>query len=140
MKIDCKKAFNLMLLYLKKESILLGETLRLDQYLSGSYLNHNAYATSVTVEPYYWFDWVELVESSVKKKPSIINNTDGIFLRNCIVAIWYFIRKKFWNLDKNMLLRDAHLMLVSEYAACENNFQYSNLWLDWQKAKGNSYC
>jgi len=140
MKINVKKTFILMMLYVQNDYELDPEVWTVRDLLGSIHVmpsfkkNINSETSDPaywTSDPAYWYDWKELIEEELAKNKSIIDEINGLTLEQGLVAMRYFFHNRYWIKDNNMLLKDAYEDLVKEYNSNKNNLESSKLWKEW---------
>lgn len=143
MKINVKKTFILMMLYVKNDYELDPDSWTVRDLLGSIHVmpSFKKNINSETSNPAYWtsdpaylYDWKELTEEELAKDKSILDENNGLTLEQGLVAMQYFFDHKYWVKNNDMLLKDAYEDLVKEYNDNKNNLESSQLWQEWLTA------
>ena len=138
MKLNDIKCFNLMVSFVKNNHMIEPKSLNweVSDLLSGMdmFSEFKKNISSPTMDPAYWYDWKELVEESLARDSSILDEENGLTLEQGLVAIQYLLHHRYWVKDNNMLLKDAYADLMQEYNANIDNLESSQLWREWLAA------
>ena len=122
--------------YIKADVEVSPETWEVGSFLSSNEMPEFLFnSDSPTSDPAYWFDWKDVVTSTIKDRlNNEIDSEVKLTLEQGLKSIEIFLSQKYWEKNNEMLLIDAYKDLAAEYERSKDNIFDSNLWKEWLEA------
>ena len=127
------QAFQAMLQYLIADSQTDTDSWEVSDVLSLSNTDKEitAHTGGPTVDPAVWFDWKNITNDILQNNSHSHNISDNYFLsrEQSLKAMCYFLQKRYWEQNHDMLLIDAVKDL--QKIINQDNLDSSVVWKEW---------